>query len=64
MLIGTPSRRELRVEDLSLLAEALRVPDQPLPIAMGEELDRCRSDSFVSSDGELAEIASAAPAWA
>ena len=37
MLIGTPSRRELRVEDLNLLAEALRVPDQPLPICRALE---------------------------
>jgi hypothetical protein len=37
MAIDTPSRRELRVEDLSLLAEALRAPDQPLSICRALE---------------------------
>jgi hypothetical protein len=37
MPICTPSRRELRVEDLDLLAEALRTPDQPLTICRALE---------------------------
>jgi hypothetical protein len=37
MPICTPSRRELRVEDLNLLAEALRVPDQPVTICRALE---------------------------
>src|SRR5437763_8651297 len=37
MPICTPSRRELRTEDLSLLAEALRAPDQPLAICRALE---------------------------
>jgi hypothetical protein len=37
MPIGTPSRRDLRVEDLNLLAEALRAPDQPLSICRALE---------------------------
>src|SRR6266498_1651996 len=32
MAISTPSRRDLRVEDLSFLAEALRAADQPLSV--------------------------------
>jgi hypothetical protein len=37
MAIGTPSRQQLRVEDLDLLAEALRAPDQPLSICRALE---------------------------
>ena len=37
MPICTPSRRELRLEDLDLLAEALRAPDQPLTICRALE---------------------------
>ena len=37
MPIDTPSRRELRVEDLTLLAEALRGPDQPLSVCQAIE---------------------------
>ena len=37
MPIGAPSRRELRIEDLSLLAEALRAPDQPRAICQALE---------------------------
>jgi hypothetical protein len=37
MPINAPSRRELQVEDLSLLAETLRDPDQPLRICRALE---------------------------
>jgi hypothetical protein len=37
MSINAPSRRELRVEDLSLLAETLRDPEQPLRICQALE---------------------------
>lgn len=41
MPICTPSRREIRVEDLSLLAEALCAPGQPLPMCRAlEKLSR------------------------
>src|SRR6185295_10845903 len=34
---GTPSRRELRIEDLGSLAEALRAADQPLAVCKALE---------------------------
>src|SRR5882757_4501448 len=37
MAVCTPSRQDLRVEDLGLLAEALRTPDQPLSICQALE---------------------------
>ncbi len=37
MSVNTPSRRELQIEDLSLLAEALRASDQPLRICQALE---------------------------
>ena len=37
MSINTPSRRKLRTEDLSVLADALRAPNQPLTICRALE---------------------------
>ncbi len=61
MLIDMPSRRELRVEDLSLLAEALRAADQPHAIChalekLGSETIGHRLFTVMRFDSNRSEV--------
>jgi hypothetical protein len=61
MSINAPSRRQLRTEDLSALADALRAPDQPLTICRalekltGETLGH-RLFTIMRFDGDRSEV--------
>ena len=59
--MSPPSRRELRLEDLSLLAETLRAPEEPLRIcqtleSIGGEVIGHRLFTVIRFDGGLSEV--------